>query len=192
MVRYIRHNQIDKQRWDDCIARSVNRRVYAFSWYLDQVCPGWDAVINDDYLAVFPLTMNRKWGITYLYQPYFTQQLGVFSEGEITSELMEAFFLAIPEKVSFAEIQLNAMNNFQVNGWELKTRLNHELPLNFPYSDLYRNYSQNTRRNLKKAGEAGVSLGEPPSTESLIDLFKNNFGEREGKLKQQHYATIQS
>ena len=79
MINYFRHTQINKNRWDDCIGRSLNRRVYAFSWYLDLVCPGWDAMIENDYERVFPLTHHQKWRVSYLAQPYVTQQLGIFS-----------------------------------------------------------------------------------------------------------------
>jgi hypothetical protein len=63
----------------NAIARSFNGIVYAYSWYLDIVSPGWDALVKDDYKSVMPLTWRKKYGIKYLYQPFFTQQLGVFS-----------------------------------------------------------------------------------------------------------------
>jgi hypothetical protein len=84
MINYLKHTEIDKALWDECIAQSVNRRVYAFSWYLDIVCPGWDALVGDNYMHVFPLTHRRKWGVGYLYQPFFAQQLGLFSRDLLT------------------------------------------------------------------------------------------------------------
>jgi hypothetical protein len=72
------HKEIDKNS-GICIHHSINRILYAFSWWLDAVCPGWEALIEDDYRAVMPLTGNIKLGIHYLYQP-FTQQLGVSSD----------------------------------------------------------------------------------------------------------------
>lgn len=80
MITYLTHNQIDKQRWDDCIKQSPNGNVYALSWYLDIVHPRWEALVEDDYVSVMPLTGNRKCGISYPFQPFFVQQLGVFSK----------------------------------------------------------------------------------------------------------------
>ena len=190
MIQYLKHNQVDKQRWDDCIARSLNRRVYAFSWYLDIVCPGWDALVTCDYDAVFPLTWNRKWSVNYLYQPYFAQQLGIFSTHRIGKVDVQKFLQAVPGKFSFAEIQLNGMNAFPVEGWDLKSRLNHELSLNPSYPELSSRYSQNTKRNLKKAKDAGVTVGKQPTMTELVNLFKTSFGEKEGKLKEGNYSTI--
>ncbi|MCX6277443.1 MAG: hypothetical protein NT004_05035 [Bacteroidetes bacterium] len=181
---------IDQQRWDDCIAQSLNRRIYAFSWYLDMVCPGWDALIGGDYETVFPLTWNRKWSVKYLYQPYFTQQLGVFSINPISTELVSAFLKAIPVEIKFAEIQLNAMNGLPIPGWNMKNRINHELSLDSTYQEIAGKYSQNTKRNLKKAAEARVFIGNQPSINDLIDLFRTNFGDREGKLKPKNYRII--
>ena len=53
MIAYLTHDQIDKSRWDDCIAHAVNGMAYAWSWYLDVVHPGWEALVEmkeDKYL----------------------------------------------------------------------------------------------------------------------------------------------
>ena len=55
MICYLTHNQIDKQRWDECIAQSPDGLIYCWSWYLDVVHPGWEALVEDDYENVMPL-----------------------------------------------------------------------------------------------------------------------------------------
>ena len=70
MIRYLTHNQIDTRRWDECIAQSPNGLVYAWSWYLDVVHPSWEALVEDDYETVMPLTGNKKFGVNYLFQPF--------------------------------------------------------------------------------------------------------------------------
>ena len=67
-ITYVKRDDIDTAKWDSCIARSVNGIVYAYSWYLDIVAENWDALIGDDYQAVFPLPHNVKYGISYIYQ----------------------------------------------------------------------------------------------------------------------------
>jgi len=49
MIVYYKHNQIDFERWDKVITNSQNGLVYALSWYLNIVTPGWEALIEDDY-----------------------------------------------------------------------------------------------------------------------------------------------
>ena len=58
MIKHLTHNMIDKRRWDDCIAKSFNGSVYAWSWYLDIVHPNWEALIENDYERVMPLTFH--------------------------------------------------------------------------------------------------------------------------------------
>ena len=100
LIEYKKHSEIDRQRWDACIEGSVNRLPYALSWWLDTVCPDWDALVEDDYRAVMPLTRDRKFGFDYLYQPYFTQQLGVFSSlRPVMPEWSSQFLDAIPDKL---------------------------------------------------------------------------------------------
>lgn len=191
MIRYLQNSQIDKQNWDRCVAGSINRRVYAFSWYLDQVCPGWDALVEDDYASVFPLTHRKKWGILYLFEPFFTQQLGIFSSKPVTENLVSDFFDRIPRKFKFIEIHLNSMNPVQLHGYEVFHRLNHEISLNADYDRLYTAYSQNARRNLKKAGEHGIIISHDTTIAELIALFRENFGNKEGKLSLDHYLLLE-
>ena len=106
-IEFLKRDDIDTTKWDNCIARSVNGIVYAYSWYLDIVAENWGALIADDYQAVFPLTYNKKYGISYIYQPLFTQQLGLFSVGSISHTLVSEFLQAIPSEFKFIAISLN-------------------------------------------------------------------------------------
>jgi hypothetical protein len=191
MIHYLKHTGIDKHRWDDCIDRSFNRRIYAYSWYLDLVCPGWEAMVEDDYIRVFPLTWRRKWGINYLFQPFFAQQLGIFSPDALAVMHINGFIRAIPHKFRFAEIHLNSGNNVIIADGAVTSRVNHEIWLAQTYEKLGVGYSQNTRRNLRKALELEVCLGKVVRTDDLISLFRENFGNKEGKLRDADYETIQ-
>jgi len=190
MINYLRHNSIDKVRWDECIRHAVNSRIYAHSWYLDIVSPGWDALVDEKYESVFPLTHRRKAGIHYLYQPFFTQQLGLFSRSHLTGSLLNSFLTAIPEKFRFAEIQLNSLNKPDPGKFNLQIRLNHELDLINSYENLLSGYSQNTRRNIHKAVESGVTIGRKTGIDELISLFRENFGKEEGVLRFSDYVTL--
>ncbi|HEU4717664.1 MAG TPA: hypothetical protein VFU15_07515, partial [Bacteroidia bacterium] len=78
-IRHLRSHEIDRQRWDECIRRSFNGIIYAYSWYLDVVSPGWEALADEKYETVMPLTWAKKMSVRYLRTPFFVQQLGVFS-----------------------------------------------------------------------------------------------------------------
>lgn len=168
MISYLTHNQIDKQRWDECLAQSPDGLIYAWSWYLDVVHPGWEALVENDYETVMPLTGNRKFGINYLFQPFFTQKFGVFSKKEVSEDKIEEFLEAIPDKFEFAEFRLNGLKG-----------LNHrniELDLSPEYSVLAGNYHSNTKRNLAKAKKEGLTIVEDAQPSVIIELFRKNRG----------------
>lgn len=157
-VTYIRHAQIDRKRWDACISQSVNGIAYGYSWYLDIVCEGWDALIMENYSAVMPLTHGRKFGISYLYQPFFTQQLGVFATVIPSTSLVQQFLDAIPQKYRLVDVSLNTyVNPTSIAGFEKELRQTYQVDLVQPYARIYPKYSKNTQRNLAKAIALGVS-----------------------------------
>lgn len=190
MISFLRHSQIDIPKWNSCVSQSVNRRVYAFAWYLDVVCPGWDALVEDDYVSVFPLTHHRKFAISYLAQPFFAQQLGVFSTGFITETRVVEFIRAIPRKFRYVDIHLNHMNTVANFEGATTMRMNYELDLSPSFKELSANYAQNTRRNIRKAADQGLTLNRNIGVDELIDLFRENYGKKEGKLQESHYATL--
>lgn len=149
MIYYLSHAQINKSRWDACIDESRNSLIYAYSWYLDIVSPQWEALVLDDYKAVFALTCKKKLGMNYLAQPMFAQQLGIFSVLEISQELIQAFLHSIPSKFIHLDIALNSANNL-VNFSHVTDHTN-LLDLHTNYQLISQGYSGNTKRNLKKS-----------------------------------------
>ncbi|MFH1005014.1 MAG: hypothetical protein V1781_05925 [Bacteroidota bacterium] len=121
-INYISHSHINKKTWDECIEHSQNSLIYAYSWYLDIVCPNWEALVEGDYESVMPLTWEKKYGIRYLFQPYFTQQLGIFSKNKLEKKTIEKFLLSIPTYYKFIEINLNTQNDFQSNEYSSKKK----------------------------------------------------------------------
>lgn len=173
MISYLTHNQIDKQRWDECIAQSPDGLVYAWSWYLDVVHPGWEALVENDYETVMPLTGNKKFGINYLFQPFFTQKFGVFSKNAVSEEKIGQFLETISEKFKFAEIKIGGtLKGFKAAA----AHRNIELDLTPDYSVLYANYNSNTKRNLTKAQKQGLTIIENAKPSVIIELFRKNRG----------------
>ena len=124
-IRYLTHSEIDSGKWDACISKAFNGMVYAYSWYLDTVCEYWEALVEDDYKSVFPLTWKKKMGIYYLFQPFFAQQLGIFSQKLLNEEIVSSYIEAIPNKYHFVEINLNAFNKLNQSIYNCITNKNH-------------------------------------------------------------------
>ena len=192
MIKYLRNSEIDKDKWDKCINRSPQGETYALSWYLDIVSPGWDALISDDYKIVFPLTKRKKFGFKYLHQPFFTQQLGLFSSQEVSEIDIENFLHTIPTQFRLIEIQLNAGNKISsVSGFKLSPRKTHLLNLSENIVTLRKNYSENLRRNLKKAMTTGFNVSENCEVKDIIKLFRNNRGKKVDNLKDEDYSRFE-
>ena len=174
MIHYLEHKDIDKKKWDAAIAEYGN--IYAFSWYLDIVHPGWEALVEDDYQSVMPLTGGKKFGVNYLFQPYFVQQLGVFSNSPMTSEKLELFLKAIPKQYRFAEIRLNESNTLDkaIEGFDYHRNV--LLDLNQDYKTIRSNYHTNTKRNLAKAENNSLQLVDTVIPYHVVALFTDNRG----------------
>ena len=188
MIHYLEHKAIDKAKWDAIIAEYGN--VYARSWYLDIVHPGWEALVEDDYLSVMPLTGGKKFGINYLFQPFFVQQLGVFSKTPMTPEKTSAFLEAIPEKYRFAEIRLNESNALGEGYNGVEYHRNVLLDLNQDYEAIRDHYHQNTKRNLAKAESSNLQLVDTVIPYHVVALFRDNRGASLDKWGDAEYARL--
>ncbi len=157
-ITYILQKDLDKSKWDACIATSANGLVYAYSWYLDAMSNNWDALILNDYETVMPLTWNKKYGVNYLHQPHFCASLGVFSKKEIRKEYVLEFLNAIPAKFKYWDFYLNHQNLFSISKYPLTERTNYVLSLHNSYESISSTYRSNLKRNIKKAAESKLTV----------------------------------
>lgn len=168
-IQYIPYQHIDKSKWDGCIDGAENGLIYANSFYLDAMAKHWDALVLNDYEAVMPLTWNKKYGIHYLYQPFFTSCLGLFGKN-ISVELLNDFLQHIPAKFKYWDIYLNHGNFFQLQDFPLYQRMNYILPLNGPYEKLYDAFRDNIKRNIKKAEKLNCVVKKDFAVEEVVRL----------------------
>lgn len=190
MILYLLHDDIDKTKWDDCIRKAFNGNIYALSWYLDVVHPGWEALVEDDYTRVMPLTGNKKYGVYYLFQPFFTQQLGIFSTEILNSGVINNFIAVIPEKFRFVQINLNIHNHPRFEDYRLIPNKSHLLDLISRYPKLSARYNTNTRRNLKKSLASGLTLVKGMEPGLLTGMFVQNKGREVKHWHNVHYQRL--
>ncbi|HEX6432423.1 MAG TPA: hypothetical protein VF008_32240 [Niastella sp.] len=177
-LQYLHRHQIDTAKWDQCIDNAVNGLVYARSFYLDNMAKQWDALVLGDYEAVMPLTWRKKFGIYYLYQPFVTSPLGVFSSMPIDRAMMETFINSIPHKFKLIDIDLNVANNC-LDSHFVTQRRNYVLPLTSGYEALQQNYNRHARRKLRKAREAGLQITEGIAIEKIAALSYGMMAEKD-------------
>jgi len=154
-IKYRKHGEIDYDKWDRCIKSASNSRIYATSWYLDRTAIIWDALVRGDYEFVMPLPAGKKYGIRYIYQPVFSQQLGIFPAPD--NKIAAHFFSEIRKRFRYAIIHLNSENpdpGISETGY-FTVRNNFLLFVNKGYQAVFENYSKNTKRNLTRAESTG-------------------------------------
>lgn len=171
MIQLLENKDIDRIAWDKCIAKSKNEMPYAYSWFLDTVSPCWSALVLGDYDYVMPLPIKKKWAFSYVAQPFFTQQLGVFSEKEVTTDIVNMFVEAIPYRNVL--LNLNEQNPFEQG----VVYPNYVLNLSENYETLFARFSTNTKRNLKKKTDLKFVIDEHILLSDFLNLCKNqSFG----------------
>lgn len=190
LIRYLKHNEIDIRKWDNCILKSVNGNAYALSWYLDIIHPEWDALVENDYERVMPLTGNKKYGFSYLHQPYFAQQLGVYSTKKLYPGVTEDFLDAIPSHFRFFDINLNSFNKVNEKKYEIIYNRNYVLDLIYNHKKIIEHYSKNTKRNLKKSYANNLVMMKSIKPEEIIRLFRENRGKTLTKWGESHYIQL--
>lgn len=171
-IQYIQQTSIDKTKWDECIEHSPNGLIYGYSWYLDAMADQWDALVLNDYEAVMPLTWNKKYGIHYLFQPFFCASLGVFSKHTIDSNLVEQFLEQIPSKFKYFDIYLNHKNLFSIEEFPFTRRINYLLSLEHSYETISSNYRSNLKRNIKKAEVGKLIVKHKIEPDEILALAK--------------------
>jgi len=186
-IQYLTQQQVDKKKWDTVIAGSPNGLIYGYSFYLDHMAKQWDALVLNDYEAVMPLTWNRKYGIYYLYQPPFTQQLGVFSRSLPPEELLPAFISMTKKHFRFAEIFLNFGNA----GNGLSSKTNFILPLKEAYDIIYKGYSRDAIKNKHRSEKFQLQYGVMDNLSEAAGLYKNMYSARTKHVKATGYYNFE-
>lgn len=165
-IRYVQHMDINFSRWDDAIASARNAMVYAESWFLNATTDDhWDALIEGDYSAVMPLPFNRKLlGYHQIFQPFFTQQLGVFSKSNEID--VQPFIDAIPHKFKRLHYHFNHQND--TNALDTKTNL--VVDLNRGYDEIESQFSKSLRKRIRQNEQ--LQLWEKGDVGELIRFYK--------------------
>ena len=178
-IRYIKNEEIDRAKWDNCIETAPNGRIYAMSWYLDIAADYWDALIVGDYEIVFPLPYQKKLGCRMLSQPPLSQQLGIFAKETLSEEIITTFLKAIPKKFLFGKLQLNADNKIQSSKeFPVEYRVNIELDLRKSIEEIRKEYIRNNKRNINKANNNNINIKEGTDFDRIIQTYKLNLGDK--------------
>lgn len=189
-IKFVENKDIDRAKWDQCIAHSTFGIVYAYSWYLDRICQKWDALIWGDYLYIMPLVNNRKYGINYIYQPFFTQQLGIFSNHPNEPGIVDLFLNYIPKQFRLTDMNLNIGNVLKTSNFGFRHNTTYHLNLQADISAIRDDYNSNTKRNIQKAIQNKITISTVSDIERFLEFTKDNLHEKSPEIKQKHYQSL--
>lgn len=192
IIQYLKNKEINKHLWDDCIAKSSNSLIYAKSEYLDNMCEGWSAIIEKNYDWVLPVTQRTKWGITYLYQPSLTQQLGIFAKPNIAVPI-KSIITFLQKKVLFWEISWNYATATEHLNSSIETAeaTNFILSLHNTYETIAAGYHTDLNRNLKLSKRFCHTYRETKDFKKCIKLYKEHYAQRLPMIKKADYEKFE-
>jgi hypothetical protein len=150
----------------------LNSFVFAYSWYLDIISESWDALVENDYERVMPLTFDFRLNYQFIYHPYLAPQLGIFSTTPLSSDDIIRFIENIPQKFKNIEINLNKFN--LIESLNLHTVKNSVFSLDLiqNYDKISSKYSFNLQKDLKEIIENKYFISKGILPSEIIDFLK--------------------
>ncbi len=188
-IIYLKHHQIDKVKWDECVQADNRKLVYALSWYLDIVSPGWEALVVDDYKIIFPLTVKKKLGIPYLVKPNHVQAHCLIGP-DIEPHLEELFFKRIHKQFIYSNLQLYTANGCKKEAFCGKVFSNYVLGLNKPYPELFLNFNKNNKKNIRSARNKDLHIEKWDNFSTFIDFTKNVLEDKSVMLQDRYWQEM--
>lgn len=164
MLKTLSHSKIDFKKWDQAVLNSPMPLVFAQSFYLNATCKNWSALVLNNYEAILPLTKGKKLNISYLYQPPFTPQLGVF--GQTDTSVQKQMLEEAKRLYKYIDIELNAQ--LKLDKWSLPEKQTFVIDYSKSFS-----FNENTRRNIAKSKKQGVTVKAVKDEASIFKLCRS-------------------
>ncbi|OFX22138.1 MAG: hypothetical protein A2041_04585 [Bacteroidetes bacterium GWA2_31_9b] len=157
-IKYLKNNDINFVRWDNCINTAFNGSIFAFSWYLNILCDDWHALVLGDYKYVMPIIHKPVFRKEFVYSPILGNRLGVFTNELLTEEIVHRFFESIPPEFSYLDFNLNKFNSFTNCSYEIKLKKNYEIDLITTYDFLKQKYSGSFQKKIQSAKANKITI----------------------------------
>jgi hypothetical protein len=192
MIRHLKREDINLQKWDECILRSTSPQIFGCSFYLDACCPDWSALILNDYEAVFPIYIKEKFFIKYISQPYFVRHFGIYSKNQTID--LTPWIEALNNFAKYIQINVFNLTDLIFGFFHfIKTEKKYQMiNLNHNYELIRNNYSVSHIRKLKKIASLETSFIEINDFSIYIKEFRNTVSEKNLKYTDSHLSTLQN
>jgi hypothetical protein len=178
----------DPTAWDAFVSQSPQGNIYHCHAYLSNLMPSWQAVVlreSGEIIAAFPFESRKKWGIRYALQPHFAQYLGilfakksdqVYKNLEFQKKAIQMIHEALPKDIRF--FNFNFAPEFEYDlpliwlGWQHRMRYTYWVDIRGGYESFLQASASHVRREIKKAGEAGLVVKVENKPETVVGILK--------------------
>ena len=182
-MQILASHKIDTAKWDACVAANTNGLIYATTAYLNSMADNWGGLIINDYDTIMPLPWRRKLGITYLYTPPFTQQLGLIGQkGLIDEKILQA----INKFVKYGDYFFSFSNKLLPINGTLSSKCNYIIDLVGGYDTIKQGFSNELNGYLKKPKKAELIYANA-NIQEAIDLYQKYYQIRMPHLTQEDF-----
>ncbi|WP_196885287.1 hypothetical protein [Aureivirga sp. CE67] len=184
MIKRFNKKDLNLEKYNNCIEKAENSRLYAFSWYLDIVAENWEVLVYGDYEVVMPLPIRKKYGIKYVYHPFWVLELGIFylkKNKEVEKELLEY----VSKKYLFSEFRLNSDNVLEGSLGNISL-----IDLRESYEVISKRYNKGRRKDMKRAVNSHLNFSQKGNMEDLIKMFRENIGGRVSNIQDADYENL--
>lgn len=169
-IKLVKHEALDKQKWNSCVHYATRGNVYGYWWYLTNTVKEWDALVEGDYESVFPLFPLDSQILT---TPDTIKEIGIYSINVLSMSRVKAFLEAIPASYQQYNFMLNAGINWPTD-FALKpiTVYNHQLLLDTDYESIEKNYDSVIEKDMDLARENRLILNSNLKPEKVADFYR--------------------
>ncbi len=175
-IEYLSSQQIDREKWDRCIASAPNGLIFSTSIYLDMLTDHWNAVIVGDYEAVMPLPWRKKLFVKYHYHVPFIPQAGL--TGVYDDNLSKVVAKLVLRKIPFGDLLLNYGNTAMARYLRAVPLTNLVLDLSVQFPHIHKKYHHDLENNLRRAARHDFKYGVSADVKTPITLFRKLYGSR--------------
>jgi hypothetical protein len=180
-IHYIKHNNIDFNKWDQLVRASELGTVYSYSWWLSTFSQ-WDLIILNDYESGMPVPLVSVIAGNKMYQPNFVQQC-LWLGNKPNKALLKEISKLIASKIILAHFNSNLKLPFTT-----KLRKNQILKIQ-GLTEVKECYSKSLSKNIKN-NKQKLSITENQNIQLTIDKYTEAYGSYNTQLTTKDYSKL--
>ncbi len=200
------HTAIDAADWDKFIEESPQGMIYHKYHYISNLCTQWQAVVvrnGEQLLALMPFEAKKKYGISYSLQPVFAQYWGICfppmnSKISRTYELKKQYTKLIidkiPKRIRIFNYHFSPRFDYPLpliwSGYKLTPRDTYQVDIAKTEEEIYAEFAENTRRDIKKAQKAGITIQQHNHFDTLLNIGERSWGKNVKSVKPEQYQSL--